>query len=230
MLKILYILKTGIQWCYLKCKSHYTTIYKKFICWSNLDVFGKFFSYNLDLYIKYRNNNKLYFKDLYIDASHTKNIKGSDKIGRNHYDRFRNSTKSHIIIDENKVPLSFNFTPGNCSDCNLTEELVKSMPILSSDKRRRCNLIADKGYISEETYTKLLKNRICLIYPLRKNAKNKNKYSKQKKIKLKNRYLVEFFFNDIDKKRRILNRYERYCKHFISYNVLAFNYFILKEL
>jgi hypothetical protein len=113
-------------------------------------VFGKFFSYNLYLYIKYRNNNKLYFKDLYIDASHTKNIKGSDKIGKNHYDRFRNSTKSHVIIDENKVPLSYNFSPGNYSDCNLTEELVKNIPILSSDKRRRYNLITDKSYTSKK--------------------------------------------------------------------------------
>ena len=49
------------------------------------------------------------------------------------------------------------------------------------------------------------------VYPSRKNLKIKINI-----VNKKNRYLVKFFFNNIDKKRRILNRYEKHCKHFVS--------------
>jgi hypothetical protein len=42
-------------------------------------------------------------KNAYIDASHIKNVGGNDCIGKNHYDRFRNSTKLHLLIDQNRM-------------------------------------------------------------------------------------------------------------------------------
>ena len=54
-------------------------------------------------------------KNTYID-SYIKNDSGSDSIGRNHYDRFRNSTKIHLIIDNNRMPINYAFTGGNVND------------------------------------------------------------------------------------------------------------------
>ncbi len=48
-------------------------------------------------------------KNTYIDASQSRNINGYDLIGRNHYDRYRYSTKLHLLIDANRVPISYVF-------------------------------------------------------------------------------------------------------------------------
>ena len=227
---IFYILKTGCQWYNLKTKCHFTTIYKKFKYWSINEVFINFYNDNLNLYIKNRNSNQNYIKDLFIDSSHTKNICGIDNIGKNYYDRYRNSTKCHLIVDENKIPLAYTFTGGNIHDSTQTEVLVNKLSILNTDKRRSYNLIADKGYINNNTYNKLKDNKIYLIYPKRKNSLKHPKYSNSKKNKLNLRYIVEHIFSSLDKFRRLLNRYERHCKYFESFTLIAFSYFIERYL
>ena len=102
---IYYVLKTGIPWSALICDSHYTSIYKKFIYWTNLNVFGHFYETLNTSYIK---NIKDY--NFFIDASHIKNIRGSDCIRYNHYDRNINSTKLHVITDSNNIPIAYDFT------------------------------------------------------------------------------------------------------------------------
>lgn len=52
---ILYVLKTGIQWSYLKCDSHYSSVYKKFSYWVNLNIFLKFYTDNF-IHNHYHNN------------------------------------------------------------------------------------------------------------------------------------------------------------------------------
>lgn len=227
---ILYVLKTGIQWSYLKCDSHYSSVYKKFSYWVNLNIFLKFYTDNLYLYISHQNKHKNYLNDLFIDASHIKNIYGSDIIGMNHYDRYRNSTKCNVIVDQNKIPLSYTFTKGNISDSSQTEILVNKLPILCKDKRISHYLVGDKGYINKDTRIKLKQKKIFLVVPKRKNMKNSQNYSYYQKIKLRDRYKVEHFFNYLDKFRRIILRYDRKFKLFESFNLIAFSFLILKKI
>lgn len=225
---IFYVLKTGIQWSFLKCESHFSSVYKKFVLWTNTNIFNNFYKQNLDSYIFQENIKHNYINDMFIDSSHTKNIKGDDCIGSNHYDRFRNSTKCHVIIDKNKIPLSYTFTPGNISDSTQTEILVNKLPKLTHDDRKHFCLIGDKGYINKKTYDNLKQKKITLIVPKRKNTKNHPKYSYYKKIKLNKRISVEHFFNNIDRYRRILLRFDKKIKHFESFNLIVFSYFICK--
>lgn len=179
---IFYVLKTGIQWKDLKIVSHYTTIYKKFVYWNDLNVFDMYYKHIQNEYIKTVN-----IRDTYIDSSHIRNISGCDMIGRNHYDRFRNSTKLHLIIDSNRIPLSYTLTQGNVNDNVITEQLTgKLSKIIDMDKRKTINLIGDKGYVNYKLAEKLKPKHINLLTPLKKNNKyvsNKTKHNnKLKKI------------------------------------------------
>lgn len=227
---ILYILKTGVQWSYLNCESHYTSVYKKYCYWVNLNIFVNFYIENRYLYIKHQNKHKNYLNDLFIDASHIKNINGNDIVGPNHYDRFRNSTKCHVIVDQNKIPLSYTFTGGNISDSTQTEILTDKLPILCKDKRVPHYLIGDKGYINNKTYETLKQKKILLIVPKKKNTKHHPKYSFYQKIKLRDRYKVEHFFNRLDNFKRIILRYDRKFKIFESFNLIAFSVLILMKI
>lgn len=73
--------------------------------WNKLGVFKNYYNELLNDYLM-----KNIIKNTFIDSSHIKNVNGSDEIGKNHYDRFRNSTKIHLIIDENRIPLNYCFT------------------------------------------------------------------------------------------------------------------------
>ena len=108
---IFYVLKTGIQWNMLNCDCHYTSVYKKYNEWNKLNVFKNIYKFILNEYLS-----KNIIKNVYIDSSHIKNVTGSETIGRNHYDRFRNSTKLHLIIDDNRIPINYSFTGGNIND------------------------------------------------------------------------------------------------------------------
>ena len=87
---ISYVLKTGIQWYNLREPLHYTTYHKKFIKWNKHNIFQNAFYLLLKL-MKLKNildNDEL--KNLFVDCSMIKNVKGVDLIGSNHYDRYRN--------------------------------------------------------------------------------------------------------------------------------------------
>ncbi len=226
---IFYVLKTGIQWNYLICESHFTSVYKKFILWTKNNVFNNFFKNNVDLYLTYKLINNDYLKDVYIDSSHIKNINGCDTIGHNHYDRFRNSTKCHIIVDENIIPITYSFTSGNKNDASQIKILIDNLSKYRTDNRRSINVIGDKGYISKNLYEHYKNKNLFLITPHKKNQKNKINYG-YKKFKLYDRYKVEFLFMKLDKFRRILLRFEKKVCNFISFHLIAFSYIILKFL
>ena len=68
--------------------------------------------------------NKDYF---YIDATHMRNIKGEYMVGRNHFDRFRKSSKLHMIIDSNSIPIAFTFISDNVNDSTQTNTLAMNI-------------------------------------------------------------------------------------------------------
>jgi hypothetical protein len=216
---IYYILKTGIQWNMLNCECHYTSIYKKYTEWVKLQVFKNIYNILLEEYLS-----KNIIKNTYIDSSHIKNVSGSDSIGRNHYDRFRNSTKIHLIIDDNRIPINYAFTGGNVNDSKMTESLSKKLiKINKKDNRRIINLVGDKGYVNYKLQEKLQKEKINLYTPLKKNNKKiKNKYAYMKKYNKFNRISIENMFCRLDKFKRIQLRYEKKIINLEGFHLLAF--------
>ena len=84
----------------------------------------------------------------------------------------------------------------NVMDSTLTQPTVDDLEV-----PHHVNLIADKGYISLANKTILSRKNISLIYPYRKNQKQKNTDSELKL--LKKRYIVEKFFAWLKQFRRI---------------------------
>ena len=54
-----------------------------------------------------------------------KNIRGSDCIGRNHFDRNRFATKLSIVCDQNGIPVSSSFYQANVHDTKTLEQSIK---------------------------------------------------------------------------------------------------------
>ena len=175
---IYYVLKTGTQWKLLLCECHYTSIYKKFTEWNRLNIFKNYYNSMLNDYLI-----KNIIKNTLIDSSHIKNINGSDSIGKNHYDRYRNSTKLHLIIDENRIPLNYCFSGSNIHDSKMTINLSEKLKLIAKkDRRRTINLVGNKGYISENTRLELKMSNIYLYTPIKNyNKKDNTKDNKSKK-------------------------------------------------
>ena len=203
----------------LNCECHYTSIYKKYTEWVKLQVFKNVYNILLDEYLS-----KNIIKNTYIDSSHIKNVSGSDSIGRNHYDRFRNSTKIHLIIDDNRIPINYAFTGGNVNDSKMTEPLSKKLiKINKKDNRRIINLVGDKGYVNYKLQEKLQKEKVNLYTPLKKNNKKiKNKDAYMKQYNKFNRISIENMFCRLDKFKRIQLRYEKKIINLEGFHLLAF--------
>jgi hypothetical protein len=62
--------------------------------------------------------------NFFIDSLYTKNIRGIYYIIYNHYDRYRNSTKLHIITDSNNIPIIYEFSEENVHDVNIAKIFI----------------------------------------------------------------------------------------------------------
>lgn len=227
MSHIYYVLKTGIQWKALTCMCDESTIRKKFTFWNKNGIFNAVYNELRDVYLT---NTQI--KNTYIDASHSRNINGNDLIGRNHYDRYRFSTKLHLLIDENRVPISYVFTSGNVSDCKMTAQLTDILKNkITKDKRRTINIIGDKGYTNFKLAEKLRNDNIYLYTPLKSNNKKiKNTKKYNRKLKTFNRIIIENVFSRLDKFKRIYNRYEKLSQNFVGFHNIAFVSMIINKL
>lgn len=97
--------------------------------------------------------------------------------------------------------------------------IYDSISKLTKFKHKRLNLIGDKGYINGDIKKNLKKEKINLIYPKRKNQKEKtNKYDKKK---LSKRYIIEHINQKIKKFDRISLRKDKLNKTFLSNIYLA---------
>ena len=82
-------------------------------------------------------------------------------------------------------------------------------------------IIGDKGYISHKNEQALLKRRMNLLTPVKKNAKNAKKLTTAQKDALRRRacHKVEILFCRLDKFKKIHCRHEKSLK---SYKALTF--------
>ena len=199
-----------MQWHLLNEKLHYTSYHKKHIEWCKLGVYD--LVYNLVIKLCKFNGKEL--KNLFIDSSMIKNIKGTDAIGKNHYDRFRSATKINVVVNRQGIPLSLIFVKASVHDSTLTIKAINKINVKIIGSR----VIGDKGYINKQ-HKKLLKNKsIELIYPYRKNQLTN---SKEEKTLLKKRYIVEHFFSWLKNYRKIRLRYDIKISTFKGFVMLA---------
>ena len=161
-------------------------------------------------------------KNLYIDCSMIKNVGGVEKIGINHYDRYRNGSKVSVIVTSRGIPLGLKMSSSNTHDLELVEDNIKDISVkvigsrLIGELDRRSKLkIEDfnKGYISASLKRKLRRDKnIKLIHPYRSNQ-NRSLTSFEKNL-LKRRHIVENTFSWLKSKRKLKLRQEKKIKYF----------------
>ena len=204
-----YVLKTGIQWHMLEKDLHYTTYFKKYSKWAKEGIFSISHKIMISILRHKKVITDAEIKNLYIDCSMIKNVGGVEKIGVNHYDRYRNGSKVSVIVTSKGIPLGLKMTSSNIHDLDLVEDNIKDISIKVIGSR----LIGDKGYISSSLKRRLRRDKnIKLIHPYRSNQ-NRSLTSFEKNL-LKRRHIVENTFSWLKSKRKLKLRQEKKIKYF----------------
>jgi len=215
-------------------KTHYDTIRKKFIKWSNDGIFKLAFVECLNL--KSINSDI----ELIIDSTFINNKYGIEDIGLNTDNKKKKASKLSIITDKDKFIYSvINIKINKKIDVKIDKRLKKNKKIYKKRKGfihdvktiqstldiinpkynfNNVTLLGDKGYI--DTYGKYYINnkKINLVTYKRKNQKlnddNTNK-------KLKKRIYVENVIGLIKKNERIMTRKDHKISSFMSFVYLG---------
>jgi transposase len=210
-------LRTGSQWSEIESKCHSTTYHKKFMEWSKEGLFRMAHEILVNIIYELKRISKKDLSHLSIDSSMIKNNRGCDGIGSNHYDRYRNATKVSVVVTDNGLPLGFSFAGANVHDTKMVSENLDNIKIKIVGSR----LLADKGYNSLKLKKALKEDRkINLIYPLKKNQKNKY-FSNNELKKLKGRTIVENYFAWMKSFHRLLMRFDTYLINYASFCYLG---------
>ena len=151
---IIIILQGGLLWHHLSLfveACHWTVIYKRFVKWVKLDVFGEAWRRGIIAYGAGRlQEDPKAFGKLFIDASMVKNEYGniSSCIGPDHFNRSRSGTKMSCICDNRGTILSCVMFPANIPDIELVVATVQAIPIqIHPNKRYVSRLVGDTGYV-----------------------------------------------------------------------------------
>lgn len=218
-----YVLKEGIGWEYLNFgKVKGNTVQKKFKHWLQNDIFKKTWVILVHIY----DNLKMDFNDLFIDASHIKNILGYEKVGKNFYDRYRLATKLSIITDDIGAPIGIHIDKSNVHDLNLTENTIEKIPV---DIESTKYLIGDKGYIGSDLEKKIYeKYKIQLNTPKRRNSRRNS--TEDKKYGLSKRYIVEHTFSWFKNFKRLRNRYDKKIAQFQNFVYFGASCIVSKKI
>lgn len=213
--QIYYVLKTGIQWNRLKGELHWSSYYKKFSLWSQKKVFEQGFNMMQKILSAQKYLSEKGKKDLYIDSSMIKNVRGHDGLGVNHYDRERKGNKVSLIVTSDGIPLSMNMTSANVHDVHQVDDLIDRIHVKVIGSR----LIGDKGYNSEKLKKEVGRKGLKLIYPMKKGSRKEN--SEEDKELLSRRNVVENVFSWMQNNRHLKLRYEKYVKNYIEFNYMG---------
>lgn len=116
------------------------------------------------------------------------------------------STKIHALSDALGNPVKFILSPRNDHDITNMEGLVKDL--------KNTNVLADKGYDSENFVKFLEKNGCEVLIPSRSNSKKKRVFDKHIFIE---RHLIENLFSKIKHFRRISSRFCKISSSFLSF-------------
>jgi hypothetical protein len=217
-------------------KSHYDTIRKKFIKWSNDGIFKSAFEECINLNSV---NNDI---ELIIDSSFINNKYGIEDIGLNTDNKKKKASKISIISDKDKFIYSvINIKINIKNNVKIDKRLkinknkkkfkkrigfihdVKTIQTSLDAINNKYNfnnviLLGDKGYINNKEIYYINKKKVNLVTYKRKNQKPN---SEENDIKLKKRIYVENTIGLIKKNERIMTRKDHKIKSFMGFVYLG---------
>lgn len=128
------------------------------------------------------------------------------------------TTKIHMAADAHGNPLCVEITGGQVHDSQFAGVLIEQV---SGE-----NLIADKGYDSEEIRKRIRSKKMIPIIPSRSTNKTPN--PEFDKDLYKNRHLIENLFARLKHFRSIATRFEKLARNFKSMLMFACTFIWLK--
>lgn len=217
------ILFFGEFWNTFYCPScDRSTIRKKFYLWIQHDIFNIAYKIFAEKYHK----NKT-FKHLYIDSSIIQNINGSnEKIDYYYKVISKKQTKLHVIVDSNKIPVTWTFTNPKNHDMKIGEEMIKKLDV---NLKRKSYVVGDKGYVTRNKKIKTKTKTITVIYPMRINQKKQNTEFEQNM--LKSRYKVEACFATLKNTyKRLRFIYDRKFRNYETFMIMATTCMLISQI
>lgn len=208
---IVKVLLHGYSWNSLECTCDPSTIKKKFYKWRDNNIFYITYTLLLDYYLEVSKP-----INLYIDSTVIQNRNLNEGISYSYKIKGKKCTKINTIVTDDYITIAHEISAPKSHDVKYIEILVdKVKNKIVHSYHKPLYTIGDKGYTDKQSKNKLSKENIRLIYPPKKNAKNKI-ISKKNKQKLKNRFKVESSYSHLK------NRYKRITfpldKQLKSYN------------
>jgi transposase len=145
------------------------------------------------------------------------------------------SSKIHILVDGNGLPLSLALTPGQTHEATQVETLLDSVSVGGKRGRRRVRLAVvagDKGYHGEPVRRAVRSRGTKPVIAQRRNRNGE--YTVPEigfdKVLYRRRNVVERRNAHLKENRRIATRYEKLAASFVAMIQLAFILTFLKVL
>ena len=201
----------------------WSAAYKRYQRWVRLTLFDKALSRLHNMYSERKlAADPRWFNELFIDCSFVKNVGGVDGLGKNPTDRGRLATKMSAIVDNEMMPVSCEFFPGNMSDCKTAVQTVDAIACpLRINKRYKNVIVGDKGYVSKQLSADIQVRGKSLLTPRKARMVRSKKLTKGQNKTLKRRHKVENFFCRLDKFKKIHCRHEKTLSSFKALTVFA---------
>jgi len=133
------------------------------------------------------------------------------------------STKIHLKVDLDGLPLAFHLTGGEASDSRNFEVLLDIGPDITPRAA-----ITDKGYDSKANRDGARKRGVCPVIPYKSNATNKPAFFP--KVLYKARARIEQAVGKLKRFKRIALRCEKTARNYGSFVALALGLILIKSV
>lgn len=205
---IFWVLRSGAPWRDLPdCYGPYTTCYNRFIRWGRAGVWDRIMDK-----LSATHEASVQMIDTSVIRVHQHGACVANSSGQ-HIGRSRGglTTKLHVVVDANGLPVRLGLTCGQTHDNRLCSTLLGRLP-------RHSRLLADRGYDADWIRAFVAERGAWANIPPKRNRKGPICFSPHL---YKDRNLVERFFNKIKQCRRVATRYDKLAANYLAFVKLA---------